>query len=94
VNAIIEGVEIFYPKRLIERGEWDFFCPRSTAATISRLLSRWLENNTGSSHFFRLEQTRHAPVEGEALAIAWSLSKHAILHKAATTYSSLHITSH
>jgi len=84
VDAIKEGVEIFDPVRLTcLRPDW-------SKTGIGFLLSQkhcsckqqspgcckdgWRITLAGS-RFLRPEETRYAPVEGEALAIAWSLEQ-------------------
>ena len=84
VNAIIEGVEIFDPKRrTCLRPDWSktgigFFlsqkhcsCPGQSPGCCS---DGWRITLAGF-RFLRPEETRYAPVEGEALAIAWSLEQ-------------------
>jgi len=82
VNAIKQGVEIFDPKKLTcLRSDWSqkgigYFLSQKHCCCDSSLPgcceSGWRITLAGS-RFLRPSELRYAPVEGEALAIAWSL---------------------
>ena len=82
VDAIKEGVEIFDPNRLTcLRPDWSqtgigYFLSQKHCQCKSKLPGccehGWRITLAGS-RFLKPAETRYAPVEGEALAIAWSL---------------------
>jgi hypothetical protein len=84
IDAIIEGVEIFDPKRrTCLRPDWSktgigFFLSQKHCGCSQKLPGccedGWKITLAGS-RFLKPEESRYAPIEGEALAIAWSLEQ-------------------
>ena len=84
VDIIKEGVEIFDPNLLTcLRCDWSeigigFFLPQKHCACTQQSLgcckNGWKLTLVGF-RFLRSEETRYAPIEGEALPIPWSLEQ-------------------
>ena len=84
VDAIIQGVQIFdINRRTCLRPAWSktgigFFLSQKHCDCVSMspgcCKSGWKITLAGS-RFLKPAETRYAPIEGEALAIAWSLEQ-------------------
>ena len=84
IDAIRNGVEIFDPKRrTCLRPDWSktgihFFLSQKHC-NCAQLSPGCCDNGwkitLAGSRFLKLAEARYAPVEGEALAIAWSLEQ-------------------